>query len=354
MEENEPLVSIIVLNYNAGKLLTDCIESIFNSNYNNLEIIVVDNVSKDNSHKECKERFQKIKLIENKENLGYCEGNNVGIRASIGEFLVIINPDVIVTSNWLNELLIGYKKHGEGLYQPKILATTNHEIIISAGNMIQLFGFGFSRGKGEKDKGQYEKDEIVGYASGTCLFSSANIFEKIGNFDPFLFAYHDDLDLCWRGMIKGIKSFYIHKSIVYHPLEGYSFKWNSFKYFLMERNRIYCLRKNFDKKTIFKMIPSLILVDIAITLFYLKNGFVLAKIKANIDIIKNFKVISKNQKEIQKNKIINDDQLITKFTNNIEVPQWVIQKESNNFVNQIFEKLSKITRLGFRNNYSKS
>jgi GT2 family glycosyltransferase len=354
MEENEPLVSIIVLNYNAGKLLTDCIESIFNSNYNNLEVIVVDNVSKDNSHKECKERFQKIKLIENKENLGYCEGNNVGIRASIGEFLVIINPDVIVTSNWLNELLIGYKKHGEGLYQPKILATTNHEIIISAGNMIQLFGFGFSRGKGEKDKGQYEKDEIVGYASGTCLFSSANIFEKIGNFDSFLFAYHDDLDLCWRGMIKGIKSFYIHKSIVYHPLEGYSFKWNSFKYFLMERNRIYCLRKNFDKKTIFKMIPSLILVDIAITLFYLKNGFVLAKIKANIDIIKNFKVISKNQKEIQKNKIINDDQLITKFTNNIEVPQWVIQKESNNFVNQIFEKLSKITRLGFRNNYSKS
>tara|TARA_B110000438_G_scaffold303160_1_gene363434 strand:- start:174 stop:1238 length:1065 start_codon:yes stop_codon:yes gene_type:complete len=354
MGKNEPLVSIIVLNYNAGKLLTDCIESIFNSNYNNLEIIVVDNVSKDNSHKECKERFQKIKLIENKENLGYCEGNNIGIRAAVGEFLVIINPDVIVTSNWLNELLIAYQKHGEGLYQPKILATTNHEIIISAGNMIQLFGFGFSRGKGEKDEGQYEKDEVVGYASGTCLFSSANIFKKIGNFDPFLFAYHDDLDLCWRGMIKGIKSFYIHKSIVYHPLEGYSFKWNSFKYFLMERNRIYCLRKNFDKKTIFKMIPSLILVDIAITLFYLKKGFVFAKIKANIDIIKNFDVISKNQKEIQKNKIINDDNLITKFTNNIEVPQWVIQKESNNFVNQIFEKLSKITRLGFRNNYSKS
>ena len=354
MRENEPLVSIIVLNYNAGKLLTDCVKSIFNSNYSNLEVIVVDNVSKDNSHKECKEKFQKVKLIENKENLGYCEGNNIGIRAAVGEFLVILNPDVIVTPNWLNELLIGYQKHGEGIYQPKILATTNHEIIISAGNMIQLFGFGFSRGKGEKDEGQYEKDEVVGYASGTCLFSSANIFEKIGNFDPFLFAYHDDLDLCWRGMIKGIKSFYLHKSIVYHPLEGYSFKWNSFKYFLMERNRIYCLRKNFDKKTIFKMIPSLILVDIAITLFYLKNGFVLAKIKANIDIIKNLNIISKNQKEIQKNKIISDNALIAKFTNNIEVPQWVIQKESNDFVNRMFEKLSKITRLGFKNNYSKS
>jgi hypothetical protein len=347
MITNEPLVSIIILNYNAGKLLTECVESVFNSNYNNLEVIVVDNVSKDNSQKECKEKFQKIKLIENEENLGYCEGNNVGIRESVGEFLVILNPDVIVTSNWLNELLIGFQKYGEGLYQPKILATTDHDVIISAGNMIQLFGFGFSRGKGQKDEGQYEKDEVVGYASGTCLFSSSNVFKKIGNFDPFLFAYHDDLDLCWRGMIKGIKSFYLHKSIVYHPLEGYSFKWNSFKYFLMERNRIYCLRKNFDKKTIFKMIPSLILVDFAITLFYLKNGFFMAKVKANFDIVKNFNIISKNQKEIQKNKIIDDNMLIRKFTNNIEVPQWVIQKESNNFVNNIFEKLSKITRLGF-------
>ena len=347
MITNEPLVSIIILNYNAGKLLTECVESVFNSNYNNLEVIVVDNVSKDNSQKECKEKFQKIKLIENEENLGYCEGNNVGIRESVGEFLVILNPDVIVTPNWLNELLLGFQKYGEGLYQPKILATTDHDVIISAGNMIQLFGFGFSRGKGQKDEGQYEKDEVVGYASGTCLFSSSNVFKKIGNFDPFLFAYHDDLDLCWRGMIKGIKSFYLHKSIVYHPLEGYSFKWNSFKYFLMERNRIYCLRKNFDKKTIFKMIPSLILVDFAITLFYLKNGFFMAKVKANFDIVKNFNIISKNQKEIQKNKIIDDNMLIRKFTNNIEVPQWVIQKESNNFVNNIFEKLSKITRLGF-------
>ena len=347
MITNEPLVSIIILNYNAGKLLTECVESVFNSNYNNLEVIVVDNVSKDNSQKECKEKFQKIKLIENEENLGYCEGNNVGIRESVGEFLVILNPDVIVTPNWLKELLLGFQKYGEGLYQPKILATTDHDVIISAGNMIQLFGFGFSRGKGQKDEGQYEKDEVVGYASGTCLFSSSNVFKKIGNFDPFLFAYHDDLDLCWRGMIKGIKSFYLHKSIVYHPLEGYSFKWNSFKYFLMERNRIYCLRKNFDKKTIFKMIPSLILVDFAITLFYLKNGFFMAKVKANFDIVKNFNIISKNQREIQKNKIIDDNMLIRKFTNNIEVPQWVIQKESNNFVNNIFEKLSKITRLGF-------
>ena len=79
-EYSNPLVSIIILNYNAGDLLLDCINSIQKSTYTNYEIILVDNISKDNSHKKCKEQFPSIKLIENSENFGYCEGNNIGLR----------------------------------------------------------------------------------------------------------------------------------------------------------------------------------------------------------------------------------------------------------------------------------
>ena len=96
VKEKEPLISIIILNYNAGNLLLECVESIYNSNYKNFEIIVVDNVSKDNSDKKCKEKFSDIILIENEKNLGYCGGNNVGIETAKGDFLVILNPDVIV------------------------------------------------------------------------------------------------------------------------------------------------------------------------------------------------------------------------------------------------------------------
>ena len=79
MNEN-PLVSIVVLNYNAGELLLNCIDSLKKSKYVNLEIIVVDNISSDNSQNKCKERFPDIKIIQNNENLGYCGGNNVGIK----------------------------------------------------------------------------------------------------------------------------------------------------------------------------------------------------------------------------------------------------------------------------------
>ena len=95
----ESLVSVIILNYNAGKLLLDCVESIKKSDYSNLEIIVVDNISSDNSQTICKEKFPDIKLIQNEKNFGYCEGNNIGIASAKGEFVIILNPDTIVDKN---------------------------------------------------------------------------------------------------------------------------------------------------------------------------------------------------------------------------------------------------------------
>ena len=297
MSEN-PLVSVIVLNYNAGELLLNCIESIKKSAYKNLEIIVVDNISTDKSQKICKEKYPDIKLIQNDENFGYCEGNNVGLRKVKVKFAVVLNPDTLVDPNWLRELLKGYHKFGDGIYQPKFLTTDNHKILQSTGNMIQLFGFGFSRNKGELDEGKFNKPEVVGYASGTCLFTSTAIFEKLGMFDSFLFAYHDDLDLCWRAAMQDIKSYYIPSSIVYHPSEGFSFKWTDFKYYLLERNRQYCILTHYSRETYYKMLPALIIVEIGVFCFYLKKGVAISKIKATCNILKNLGYINKKYKKI--------------------------------------------------------
>ena len=344
-EYSNPLVSIIILNYNAGDLLLDCINSIQKSTYTNYEIILVDNISKDNSHKKCKEQFPSIKLIENSENFGYCEGNNIGLRIAKGQFIVILNPDTIVDSFWLEELLKAYQTNGEGIYQPKFLATTDHSMLLSTGNMIQIFGFGFSRSKGDIDKKQYEDLEKMNYASGTCLFTSKYILEKIGFFDPFLFAFHDDLELCWRGAINKINSFYVPKSIVYHPIEGTSFKWNPIKFKLMERNRKYCLLTLYDRQTFFKMLPPLILVDLAVFFFYLSKGLIKMKILADIEILKNFKIINKKYSQNQKIKDVSDKEIISYFKNEVDVPQWVINNKINDLFNGFLKGISKITRI---------
>ena len=340
---SQPLVSIIILNYNAGNLLLDCVESVLQTNYENYEIIVVDNASTDNSQNECNEKFKPIQLIQNQKNLGYCEGNNVGIKGARGEFIVILNPDTIVESNWLKELVNGYQKFGEGIYQPRFLTTDNHKILQGTGNMIQLFGFGFARNKGEIDKGQFNKPETIGYASGTCLFTSATIIKKLEMFDPFLFAYHDDLDLCWRAALQNIKSYYIPTSIIYHPPEGFSFKWNDFKFYLLERNRQYCLLTHYSRKTFYKMLPALIVVDICVFFYYLKKGVIISKCKATINILNNFKRINERYKKIQNERTVSDEKLIETFEDHIMIPKIMDSQKNDLFANFIMN-LSKFTR----------
>jgi GT2 family glycosyltransferase len=340
MSVKEPLVSIIILNYNAGELLFNCIKSIKKSNYSNVEIIVVDNVSSDKSHIKCKEKYQEIKLIQNKENFGYCGGNNIGIKQATGEFVIILNPDTIVQPNCIGELVFAYEKIGEGLFQPKILSLNEENILQSTGNMIHVFGFGYARDKGNKDNRTDEKIEKIGYASGTCLFTSRKIFEKIGLLDEFLFLYHDDLDLGWRAAQIGIDSYYVPKSKIFH-VESYSLKWSAKKFYWLERNRKYCILTHYSKKTYSEMRFSLMLVDLFVWAFYFSKGFLGAKIKAEMDIRRNKVKIEKRYHELENMKKIPDVELIRKFPDKIFVPTNVSQNSVNQGFNSILTRLSK-------------
>ena len=339
MSEN-PLVSVIVLNYNAGELLLNCIESIKKSAYKNLEVIVVDNISTDKSQEICKEKYPDIKLIQNDENFGYCEGNNIGIRKARGDFIMILNPDTIVEPNCIRELIFAHEKLGEGLYQPKILSLNEKQVLQSTGNMLHVFGFGYAKDKGKKDEEVGEEIKKIGYASGTCLFTSRNVLEKVGLLDSFLFLYHDDLDLGWRASQIGINSYYVPKSKIYH-IESYSLKWSAKKFYWLERNRKYCLLTHYSKNTYAKMYSSLCLVDLFVWFFYLSKGFLGAKIKAELDIRRNRKFIETKYQELEKKKTVPDEKLIQEFPDEIFVPINVSDNFMNESFNSILSKLSK-------------
>ena len=332
MKNNQtPLVSIIILNYNAGKLLLNCVESILKSDFKNYEIIVVDNNSKDESHLICKEKFEEIKLIENSQNFGFCEGNNIGAKNAKGEFIIIINPDTTVTPNWINEFLKANKENGDGIYQPKIISLEDKKTILSTGNMIHLFGFGFARDKGNLKTKNVENVEKITYSSGTCIFTTKKLFEKIGMFDSFLFLYHDDLDLSWRASMQKIDSFYVPTITVFHK-ESYNFQWSSKKFYWLERNRKYCILTHYSKETQKKIASELFLSDVLIWISYFFKGFLLVKIKAELEIRKNKKKIEEKYLELEKIKLVSDEEMIKKFSDEI----WIPKDVSNNFFNKLF------------------
>lgn len=305
--------SIIIVNFNFGKTLENCISSILKTQNCNFEIILVDNASTDNSHKTCKEKYPEIVLVENDENLGYAEGNNIGIKNSKGDFIVILNPDTVVEPNWLENLHQAYKKYGDGFYQPKIMKLDNKTKIENTGYMVTLYFFSYQRGFNEKDNGQYDEFSTIGYASGACLFTSKKILEKIGNFDPYLFAYYDEINLIWKAAQLGIKSYYVPASTIYHQ-QGTSFKKiSNKKFYLMEKNRWYCYLTLYSRKTLYKILPGLLLLEAFLIFYYLANGMIKEKIKAHQDLFRDRILIKKKYYEFEEKKIKSDKYIIQKI-----------------------------------------
>ena len=343
MEEKfESLISIIILNYNGGEIILECLESVFHSNYSKFEVIIIDNGSTDNSQKICKEKYPGIILIENNKNLGL-GARNIGIDKSKGEFIVLLDSDTVVEKNWLKNFLISYNKHGDGLYQPKFLEKERPDIISSAGNMINIFGLSYSIGRGIKDENQFDDFRKVNYAPGACTFTKLKRIKEIGEIDNIFFAYHDDLDYGWRGLLLNIPSYYEPNSIVYH-YGSPNLKWSSKKFFLLERNRWICLLTLYSTRTFLKILPSLILLEIGMTSFFILKGMLLAKILAFFSLIKLARSISKRKKRLQMKRKILDNEIIDSFVIDFHLQTDKIENIENTTIQNIVVKLSKFTK----------
>lgn len=340
--KDEFFISIIILNYNGGNTILDCVESVFKTVECKFEVILIDNNSSDNSHLLCQEKFPEIILIQNDQNIGL-SGRNFGINKAKGNFIVFLDSDTLVEPGWLSSFLKSYKEHGEGLYQPKLLDMKNPKIINSAGNMINLFGQAFSRGKGETDKGQYDDFQRISYTSGACTFTTFEVVKKIGQIDPLFFAYHDDVDYGWRGALQNIPSYYEPKISIYHK-GSQTLQWSSKKFYFLERNRWICLLTLYSRKTLLKLLPILILVEFGTLIFFIKKHMTLMKLRSFFSIIKLSKKIEFKRKSIVKERKVSDVEVIKNFVDEFDVMSIMSDESSQKHVNSIINNLNKRAR----------
>ena len=342
MSKND-LISIIILNYNGREYIFDCIESVFKTVGCNFEVILIDNDSSDFSSDECKDKFPELILIKNKKNLAMA-GRNVGIDNANGDYIVFLDADTVVEPNWLEIMKESYKKHGDGLYQGKLLQKQNHKILESCGDFTNIFGFGFARGRGKPDTGEYNEFQTISFPVGGFTFSSTKIIKKIGYVDEsdLFFLMLDDLDYGWRAWSMDIPCYYEPKSVIYH-LGSPVLKWTPQKFFFLERNRWICLLSLYTTKTLVKIIPHLLLIEVGMFFYLISKGLGLTKIKAFFSILKMYSRIKKRKKNILKLKTVSDKKIIEHFVDNVEVPQTMTNYPSD-FLNTSLEILSKLAR----------
>lgn len=244
-------VSVVVVNYNRCRLLQACLESLALQEEISFEVILVDNGSTDDSLEMVRSRFAAhprfpLRLVENRENRGFCAANNQGIGLARGEYVALLNNDAEAHPAWLRELLSAFTVDpGVGMAASKILVYDDPTRIDKVGHLIYPDGQNRGRGSGERDEGQYDQVEEVAWPDGCAAMYRREMLAEIGGFDEDLFAYGDDAELGLRARIAAWACLYMPGAVVRHHRGATLGVLSSRRLELIERNRVLLAAKHF-------------------------------------------------------------------------------------------------------------
>ncbi|MDH5662237.1 MAG: glycosyltransferase family 2 protein [Elusimicrobiota bacterium] len=254
------LVSIIIVTRNHLEHLEDCLKSVMNLGYPHFKIILADNNSTDGGPEFVQEKFPSVKVLRFDKNYGFAEGNNRAIKQARGDYIFLLNPDTKVEPECVNKLVeVMEEDKGIGICMPKMLMFNEPSVINSTGIIANEILQGRDRGAWELDCGQYDKEEQIIGACGAAMFIRRNLFEKIGYFDRFYFAYYEDLDFSIRTWSVGYKVVFVPEAIVYHKYRP--FRKDILNEYIDHRNRLRMMLKNMRLPILLWMLPKSLYTD---------------------------------------------------------------------------------------------
>ncbi len=300
---SDAILSVIILNWNGEKLLREFLPSVVaNTQGPEVEVIVADNGSTDNSLKVMYEEFPNVKIMAFDENLGFSGGYNRAISEVTSEYVVLLNSDVETPPGWWQPLLEFMRANPDvGACQPKILSYKQKDMFEyagAAGGLLDKYGYPYCRGRLfdriERDDHQYDNGPAdIAWASGAALMVRRDVYLKAGGLDELFFAHMEEIDLCCRMHNMGYRVCVVPASHVYH-LGGASLaQGNPKKTYLNFRNNLLLLHKNLPEKKGKKVLFKRRLMDtLAFFMYVAKLDFKNAK--AILDAHSDFRKMKKN------------------------------------------------------------
>ena len=282
----DPIVSIIIVNYNGGPYLSACLDSVLHQSYAKIETIVIENQSVDGSYEQAlRNHDSRVRILRNDSNLGYPGALNKGSEMSKGEYLLFLNNDAALHSRAVEELVKAASSNPRfDFFQPKILLAERPSAINSTGMSIHYCGFGTLR-DGGKNASQCNSMTEISAVHGACFMCRAKAFRDAGKFDHHFFSYYEDTDLSWRVLLRGGQLIYVPSARVYHQWGQAWGSISSAKIRLAERNRLIIVLTNYDLGTLVILSPLLFFTEIAMLAWASRHAMVRAKITAYADLV---------------------------------------------------------------------
>lgn len=247
-----PKVAVVILNWNGRKYLEQFLPSVTATTYSNMELIVADNGSTDDSVSFLEKNYPAIRIIRFAVNSGFTKGYNDALKQVESDYYVLLNSDVEVIPGWLEPMVATCEQDKSiAACQPKLLAFHDRHLFEyagAAGGWLDKYGYPFAKGRifdiCEEDNGQYDQSEPIFWASGAALFIRAAVFHEVKGFDEYFFAHQEEIDLCWRIQLAGYQVYSCPASVVYHVGGGTLPRGNARKTYLNFRNNHIMLSKN--------------------------------------------------------------------------------------------------------------
>jgi GT2 family glycosyltransferase len=266
-----PKVAIVILSWNGRKYLEQFLPSVCMTSYSNLEIVVADNNSTDDSADFITKHYPSISYLQLEKNYGFAAGYNEAIKKVEAEYIILLNQDVETPSNdWITPL-ITMMQHDSliAVVQPKIKFLKNKnqfEYAGASGGFLDRYYYPFCRGRimsnCEIDQNQYDSDIEIAWASGACMLIRKSLYESVGGLDADLFAHMEEIDLCLRLKNIGYKIFICSKSEVYHLGGGSLPQGSSRKVFLNFRNNLAIIVKNYNQGSVVSILLVRFILDL--------------------------------------------------------------------------------------------
>ncbi len=249
----KPLISIITVNYNQALVTCALLESIRQQEYAEVEVIVVDNASREDPQGMLLARYPDIKYVRSERNLGFAGGNNLGLREATGSYLFFINNDAELTAGCLTRLVALLRNTpGSGMVSPLIcyypLEGQKMPSIIQYAGMTPVHPITARNrmiGQGEVANGRFEHPQQTAYAHGAAMLVSREVLEKVGPMADDFFLYYEELDWCERIRRAGYSVWIEPRARVYHKESLTVQALGALKTYYINRNRVYFMQRNY-------------------------------------------------------------------------------------------------------------
>lgn len=298
---NTTTIALLIVNWNSGNWLKQCLQGVAAQTVQPQRIIVVDNASTDSSLDGIEEIVATVEIIRETENLGFARGNNLALK-SIEKihWTVLLNPDAVPEANWLEKLIHAAQEFPEyAFFACKLLDAGDQARLDGKGDVYHTSGHAWRQGFGKDSN-------IEGETAGECFSPCAaaamyrtDILRQVGGFDERFFCYFEDVDLGFRLRLLGYRCLYVPEAVVAHAGSAATMKRSDFSVYYGHRNMIWTYCKNMPWPLFWIYLPQHLLMNAVVIFVLFFRGQGRVAIRAKIDAMRDLPSVWLDRREIQ-------------------------------------------------------